>query len=182
MNAGTPRRPSSPADWQRSSSFSSMASPTKTSACTFCARVSRLACAMTLPIWVWPPRQSMRDISSASLSACATQPEARHSREPAVIDELDVESADRRGLAEHVGLQPAGRVPGRLPAHGGIEREDQPPALAGGGRRPERAHLRQERVDVGARRRRRRLHVPVVGVLSLRSSAMAPVNRQNRRP
>ncbi len=59
-----------------------MASPTNTSACTFLLWVSRLACAMILPIWVWPPRQSMPDIRSASRSACETQREARHSFKP----------------------------------------------------------------------------------------------------
>ena len=55
--------------------------------------------------------------------------------ETAIVDELHVEPADRRRLAEHVGLQPAGGIPHRLPAHGGVEREDQPAALAGRGRR-----------------------------------------------
>ena len=67
------------AAWQRSSSFSSMASPTNTSACTFMRSVSWRACERIFPIWVWPPRQSMRDISSPSFSACDTQREARHS-------------------------------------------------------------------------------------------------------
>src|SRR5215208_1300542 len=48
--------------------------------------------------------------------------------EAAVIDELHIETADRRRLPEHVGLQPAGGVPGRLPAHGGVERKDEPAA------------------------------------------------------
>ena len=61
--------------------------------------------------------------ASASRSRRDTQREARHSRKPAVIDQLHVEPADRRRLAEHVGLQPAGRVPQRLAAHGGVERE-----------------------------------------------------------
>ena len=39
-------------------------------------------------------------------------------------------AADRGRLAEHVGLQRAGCIPGRLPAHGGVEREDQAPARA----------------------------------------------------
>ena len=39
--------------------------------------------------------------------------------------------ADSGRFAEHVGLQAAGLVPGRLPAHGGIEREDEPAARAG---------------------------------------------------
>ena len=146
------RRPT----WQRSSRPSSMASPTNTSACTFSAAVSRLACASTLPIWVWPPRQSIRSISSASRSACDTQREARHSVKPAIIDELHVEPADRRRFAEHVRLQPTGRVPSRLAAHGGVEREDQPATLAGGDGRARALDLREECIDLGARRVRSR--------------------------
>ena len=76
--------------------------------------------------------------------------------EPAEIDQLDIEPADRRRLAEHVALQRAGGVPGRLPAHGGVEREDQPPAFAGGRRRAERAHFVEEGLDLGLGRSRRR--------------------------
>ncbi len=64
-------------------------------------------------------------------------------RKPAIIDKLNVEAADRRGLAEHVGLELAGAIPGRLPAHRGIERKDQPAALAGLGHR-----RRTERFDL----------------------------------
>ena len=71
--------------------------------------------------------------------------------EAAVIDQLHVEPADRRRLAEHVGLQPAGRVPSRLPAHGRVEREDQPPSPAGFGRRSKALHLGEEGVDLRAR-------------------------------
>ena len=98
----------------------------------------------------------MPPINAASLSLAGTQPEARHSLEPAEIDQLDIEPADRRRLAEHVGLQRAGGVPGRLPAHGGVEREDQPPAFAGGRRRAERAHLVDECLDLRPGRGRRR--------------------------
>ena len=56
--------------------------------------------------------------------------------QPAEVDELHVEPADRRRLAEHLGLQPAGGIPGRLAAHGGVEREDQPAALAGSAAAP----------------------------------------------
>ena len=66
----------------------------------------------------------------------------------AVIDQLHIESADRGGFAKHVGLQPAGRVPQRLAAHGGVERKNQPPALSGLRRRSERAHLVEKSVDL----------------------------------
>ena len=75
--------------------------------------------------------------------------------EAAIIDELDIEAADGGGFAEHVGLQPAGGIPGRLPAHGGVEREDQPAALAGLGRWAERVDPAQEGIDLGAGGRRR---------------------------
>ncbi len=82
----------------------------------------------------------------ADLGVAAAAIDARHqrgeflgSRDPAggaafaqapEIDQLDIEPAGACRLAEHVGLQRAGGIPGRLPAHGGVEREDQPPALA----------------------------------------------------
>ena len=55
--------------------------------------------------------------------------------QPAVVQELHVEPADGRSLAEHIGLQTAGRIPQRLAAHGGVERKDQPAAAAGRNRR-----------------------------------------------
>ena len=73
--------------------------------------------------------------------------------EATVVDEADIETADRGRLAEHVGLQRAGHVPGRLPAHGGVEREYQPAPCAGGMRR-HRVCLRNECGDVVRRGRR----------------------------
>src|SRR6185312_14458083 len=75
---------------------------------------------------------------------------------PAKIDELDVEAAGAGRGAKHVGLQRAGRVPGRLPAHGGVERKDQPAALARRACRPERAYALEERGNLRPGRRRRR--------------------------
>src|SRR5436190_294264 len=75
-----------------------MASPTNTRACTFVTWVSRLACAMILPIWVWPPRQSIRSMRLPSRSACETQREARHSacgRAQSVADSRDHGPWDR---------------------------------------------------------------------------------------
>src|SRR3546814_9830840 len=48
--------------------------------------------------------------------------------EAAVEDELHVETADRGGRMEHLGLDPAGTVPGRLAARRRIQREHQPAA------------------------------------------------------
>jgi hypothetical protein len=79
--------------------------------------------------------------------------------QPAEIHELHVEPADRARFAEHLALQPAGGIPGRLPAHGGIERKDQPAALAGFDRGRKRAGTLQECIDLGTRRRRGRLVV-----------------------
>ena len=66
------------------------------------------------------------------------------------IHKLHVEPADRLRLAKHVALQLAGRVPRRLPAHGRVQRKDQPAAFT---RRCalDAAHLGQERIDLGAR-------------------------------
>ena len=49
----------------------------------------------------------------------------------AKIDQLDVKPADFGAAMKHFGLKLAGAVPGRLPAHGGIEGEDEAPTLAG---------------------------------------------------
>ncbi len=57
---------------------------------------------------VWPPRQSIFSISPPSRVASDTQPDARHSGKPAIVDQLNVEPADCGRLAEHVAL-PAGR-------------------------------------------------------------------------
>ena len=46
--------------------------------------------------------------------------------EPAEIQELHVEPADRGGGLEHLRLNAAGEVPHRLPAQRGVEREDEP--------------------------------------------------------
>ena len=64
-----------------------------------------------------------------------SQPAARLALvEPAIIDELNVEPAERGGRLEHLALDAAGAVPGRFAAGGGVEREDQPPAPARIGR------------------------------------------------
>src|SRR3546814_3777976 len=55
--------------------------------------------------------------------------------EAAVEDELHVETADRGGRMEHLGLDPAGTVPGRLSARRRIQREHQPDAARAGPRR-----------------------------------------------
>ena len=147
MKTGTLSRPSSPALAQSSSTLSSMASPTNTTARTPEATASRRASDSTLPIWVLPPRQSILPISLASCALSEIQPDGAALVEAAIIDQADVETAERGRLAKHVGLQRAGHVPGRLPAHGRIEREDQP---APGARRMRRhrARLGDEGGDV----------------------------------
>jgi hypothetical protein len=57
------------------------------------------------------------------------------------VHELDIKAADTRRFAEHLCLQCAGCIPGRLPTHRGIERKYQPAAAASRRRRPKRAHL-----------------------------------------
>jgi hypothetical protein len=67
----------------------------------------------------------------------------------AVVDQLHVEAADRRGFPEHVGLQLAGSVPSGLTACRGVEGKNQTPPRAGhDGRRSTNPF--QERVDCAA--------------------------------
>ena len=131
-----------------------------------------------------PPRQSIFSISDASAAGSETQRDARHSATAAEIDELHVEAADRLGFQEHFGLELARGVPGRLPAHGGVEREDQP-ATSGVCRSKPGAHAIEERIDLGARgggvtvARKRRWraivrrfnHVPTLRTVQLRAVA-----------
>ena len=72
----------------------------------------------------------------------------------AEVDELDLEPAGARRGVEHRALQPAGEIPGRLAAHGGVEREDQP-AAAGAVARRAGAGLGEEGRDPGLSLRRR---------------------------
>src|SRR5262245_26317246 len=118
-----------------------------------------------------------QDFTDLGLSAAAI--DARHQvrefvtlRDPAgrtafaqapEIDELNVETAYARRLAEHVRLQSAGGIPGRLAAHCRVEREDQPAAMPGCSRRTESAHLLNKGFDFRSGRNRRRT---LLGVLS----------------
>src|SRR5205823_3274121 len=77
--------------------------------------------------------------------------------EAAVIDELDVEPAERRGGLEHLALDAAGAVPSRLAARRCIEREDQPAAAAAGPHRRGALQIAQEGVDLGGARFCRKL-------------------------
>ena len=108
----------------------------------------------------------------ADLGVAAAAIDARHQRgeflgtgdpargaalaKPTEIDQLNIEPAGLGCLAEHIGLQGAGAIPGRLPAHGGVEREDQPPTLAAGRGGAEPAHALNEFGDLGPRGGRRR--------------------------
>ena len=155
MNTGTLSRPSSPALAQRSSTLSSMASPTKTTART--RGGDRLA-----PRF----RQHLADLGVAApaidlahqlcqLRAVGNPAGGTALVEAAIINQADIETAQRRRLAKHVGLQRAGHVPCRLPAHGGVEREYQPAPGASRVRR-HRAGLGDKGGDVfrGGRPRR----------------------------
>ena len=136
------RRPSSPASAQSWSTFSSIASPTKTSAATGAFR--RGAHGMV---------EHPADLREAALAGDAghqpLQPAGvgdpgRGARlaVAAVVDELHLQAARLRRGVEHRPLQLAGEVPGRLPAHRGVEREDQPAAPRFGPRRAARASAR----------------------------------------
>src|SRR5215213_5356192 len=83
--------------------------------------------------------------------------------EPAEVEKLDIQSANRSGFAEHLALEFASRVPCRLPTHGGVECENEAAALASLIRRRERAGALDERVDLGTRRSRGRLATCVGG-------------------
>ena len=63
-----------------------------------------------------------------------------------------LDSAVKAGgrFAEHLGLQHAGLIPGRLPAHGRIKRKNQPSAPAGLDRRVERVDASEERLKLRA--------------------------------
>ena len=96
----------------------------------------------TRPIWVRPPWQAMPVISRFSARGVGDPARGAGLAVAAVVDELHLEPAGARRGVEHRRLQPAGEVPGRLAAHGGVEREDQPPAAcarpAARGRGPRR--------------------------------------------
>jgi hypothetical protein len=68
-------------------------------------------------------------------------------RQTAKIDKLDGEAADGGRVAEHFGLQHAGLIPCRLPAHGRIERVNEPAAPICFSRRAECIHAAEECVD-----------------------------------
>src|SRR5262249_22911423 len=77
--------------------------------------------------------------------------------ETAIVNQLHVEPADCRRFTKHVCLEPTGRVPHGLAAHGGIECENEAPPLARLGRRSKLLHPGKESVDLralGWRRRR----------------------------
>ena len=149
-----------------------MASPTNTSACTL--RCLALAAGVGEDLADLGVAAAAIDLLHQPAELARVRHPARGAAfgEPAVIDELHVEPADRRRLAEHVGLQPAGGVPHRLPAHGGVERKDQPAALAGL-RRPGRATSPASRnASISARERgRRRL---VAAARSARACGLSP--------
>ena len=75
-----------------------------------------------------------------------------HSRKAAIEDQLDLEPAERGGRLEHLALDMAGAVPGRLAAGGGVEREDQPPAPAARMRRRRLLQVFEELLDLGRAR------------------------------
>jgi hypothetical protein len=64
---------------------------------------------------------------------------------------LKIESADGGRFAKHLRLKLTRLVPGRLPAHRRVEREQEPPAVTALNCRIKRASLAEKRVDVGAR-------------------------------
>jgi len=69
----------------------------------------------------------------------------------AEIDQLYVKAADRLRLQEHFALKLAGGIPGGLPAHGGVEGENQTASRAGRRCALDRTYALQERIDLGTR-------------------------------
>ena len=77
-------------------------------------------------------------------------------RKAAIIHKLDIEAATTgRPFAEHIGLQHAGLIPRRLPAHGRVERKNQTATRARLDRGAERTDAVEEGIDFGARGARR---------------------------
>jgi hypothetical protein len=72
---------------------------------------------------------------------------------------LNIETAERRGGAEHFTLDLAGLVPGRFPARGRIHAEDQASALACRLDHRRRAHPFDEGVDRSLARFLRKIFV-----------------------
>src|SRR5215472_14754983 len=70
-------------------------------------------------------------------------------RKAAVIDELDLEPAECRRRLEHLALDTAGAVPGRLAAGGGVQSKDQPSATASRMRRRRLLQLVEKIGDLG---------------------------------
>ena len=68
----------------------------------------------------------------------------------AEIDELDVERAGLADGVEHLGLQRAGHIPGRLAAHRGVERQDQPADLPHASRATAFAWRTKASISLGA--------------------------------
>src|SRR4029453_15986284 len=110
--------------------------------------------------------------NSADLSLAAAAIDARHQlgqlvgsgnpaggpafSQAAKIDQLDIEPPDARCFAEHVCLERACGIPGRLTTHCGIKRKNEPAPLALGGGGAERAQLFDKRLYFRFGRNRRR--------------------------
>jgi hypothetical protein len=103
------------------------------------APVSFSVCESTLPIWVCPPRQSIRVISDLSAPVSDTNFEKHGIRQIPGNRRVGRQVAALADGIEHLGLQRAGQIPGRLAAHGCIERQHDaalPSCPEARGRRP----------------------------------------------
>ena len=83
--------------------------------------------------------------------------------EAAIIDELDVEPAERGGRLEHLALDAAGAIPARLAARRRVERKDQPAATARRSAAANAPQLAQKGIDIG----RDLAGLPVAGQMTL---------------
>ena len=142
------------------------------------ARILAPTCDSTLPIWVWPPRQSIFSISAPSRSGCATQPRCPAFGKPAKIDELHIEPADRRRLLRT--SRPAAGRPYPRSAGGSWWRRAQRPAARAGPATPttaSRAPWRERRRSPAARKPVGRPSRSGPRFLTFLAHALVPANR-----
>ena len=140
MNVLTPASARSPATAASSSGLSSIASPTKTSAPTFGCFASSRAWASTLRICVSPAPYADPAHERAESLPAGNELRGAAFVEAAIVNELHVEPTELFRDLEHSDLQRLRKVPGRLSAHCGVKREDQPSATRrADGRRRSRA-------------------------------------------
>jgi hypothetical protein len=74
----------------------------------------------------------------------------RDIRRTPIVDELKIETSDGNSLTEHFCLKMTSLVPGRLSAHGGVERENEACSFARLDGRIQRFDLAKEGLHLSA--------------------------------